>query len=863
MSEINVDQSNFPVRIVSKLKGDLLVDSVSGKEHIGRLFEFDLELLSENAELHFDKVVGQPVTIELNLEDGSKRNFNGLLTEFHYAGASERLYRYKAKMRPWFWFLTRTADCRIFQEKSVPDIIKEVFRDNGMADFDDQLKGKYRKWEYCVQYRESDFNFISRLMEQEGIYYYFEHGPTKHTLVMVDEMATHSNFLDYATIPFNDFHGSHAVTEDYLDYWSTSQSIMPSLYSMRDFDFKKPKADLLSKIDPQDVKHVLPATLKPEVFDYPGEYTEPGDGMALVEIRLQELKCQQERVSAGGNHRGLAPGYTFTLSGHGRKDQEKEHLVLSIHHQINNAEFFGGSTTPVELYRCQVQLMKTDRHFRSARETPKPIVQGPQTAMVVGKSDDEIHTDEFGRVKVQFHWDRYGQNDENSSCWIRVSQLWAGKNWGAMHIPRIGQEVIVSFMEGDPDRPIITGRVYNAVNMPPYDLEGNKTQSGIKSRSTKGGGVENYNELRFEDKKGSEEVYLHAEKNLTIKVEDAEAETVGSSITTNAGATISRSAGADINRTADDNITDMAGKNIVTESGKNMKLTSGGSYELFTNLGIHIKAMNFVAAVIESGAKAAAEAIQKGGGAAAGATMQGGADAGAAAAGGAAQGGLAALSPAIEAGAAELTALQSDAAKVGEGISDDVVATQEKASALSDAIASGASPEAMGAAFMALADAALDAFDDAKKMIEGLFPQIPSIELWAMKDINAHALWSMTLSTKTREINVQAQNSDVGISAKKNITLAAAKEDITIKASKKNVQITGKEKITIKAEDKDLIIEAEKKKVKITSADQIFLKCGKASISMAKSGNIVIKGAKVNITGSGAITMRGKPIKQN
>jgi len=507
--------------------------------------------------------------------------------------------------------------------------------------------------------------------------------------------------------------------------------------------------------------------------------------------------------------------------------------------------------------------MDSEIPYRQVRSTPKPIVQGPQSAIVVGPDSEEIYTDEFGRVKVQFHWDRYGQKDENSSCWVRVSQLWAGAKWGGMHIPRIGQEVIVSFMEGDPDKPLITGRVYNAECMPPYALEQNKTQSGIKSRSTKGGGPDNFNELRFEDKKGSEEVYLHAEKNLTIDVKNAEAETVGTSITTNAGASISRSAGADINRTADDNITDKAGKDITTESGKNMSLKAGGSYVLFTNLGIHLKAMNFVADLIESSAKAAAKALKKGAGGAAVATAKGGAGAGAQSAGFAAQNTLAALSPAIEAGAAELSSLQSDAAQVGENISDQVVATEEKASALNDAIESGASPEAVGAAFMAFADAAMDTYDDAKKMIEGLFPQIPNIELWAMKDVNAHALWSMSLSTKTRDINIQAQNRDINVTAKKNVKIEAEDQDIDIKASKKNIQITGKEKISIKAEDKDLVIEAAKKKVKIKSADQIFLQCGSATISMSKSGNIVIKGAKVNIKGSGPVTIKGTPIKLN
>ncbi|MDH3902179.1 MAG: type VI secretion system tip protein VgrG [Xanthomonadales bacterium] len=839
------EDTNFPVKIKSSLAGDLLVDSMSGEEEMGRLFEFHLELMSENAELHFDKVVGQQVTVSVVLDSG-ERYFNGYITEFRYTGAQDRFSRYQATVRPWFWFLTRTSDCRIFQEMTVPDIIKQVFSDNGMADFKDLLKGKYRTWEYCVQYRESDFNFISRLMEQEGIYYYFEHESERHVLVMADDVSAHSPFPNYKAVPFHAKSGSRGeIFEDHLDSWTPIQSIMPNKYAVQDFNFKNPNTNLLSK-NKLDIKHDMPPSLDPEIYDYPGEYPTRDDGENYAKIRLQELKCQQERIRASGTSRGMAPGFVFALEDHPRDDQVKgkKYLVLSISHYINNKDFDTGGGGSMELYHCDIEVMDKNIPFRAERRTAKPMVQGPQTAIVVGPANDEIYTDPFGRVKVQFHWDRYGKDDENSSCWVRVSQLWAGKRWGAMHIPRIGQEVIVSFMEGDPDRPIITGRVYNAVNMPPYELEGNKTQSGIKSRSTQDGGPDNFNELRFEDKKGSEEVYLHAEKDLTIKVEDAEAETVGTSITTNAGASISRSAGADISRTADDNIHDKANIDITTTSGKNMMLEAGGAYALHTNLSIHLKAMNFVASKIESGAKAAAEALQKGGGGSPAAMMEGGgADS--------AQGAKDALSPAIMEGAAALTSFTDSAS---DSLSDQAGDTEAKASALSDAIESGASPEATAGAFMDLAASALDTLQAPMKMVEGLIEKIPNIELWAMKDVNAHALWSMTLSTKTRDIDIQAMNKDINIGAKKNVTIEASTKDVTVKA---------KDKISIKAEDNDVVIEAEKKKVKITSAKQIFLKCGKASISMADSGNIVIKGAKINITGSSAVTMRGKPIKQN
>ncbi len=528
------EDTNFPVRITSALAGDLLVDSMTGEEQMGRLFVFHLELMSENPELHFDKVVGQQVSISLMLEKG-ERYFNGYITEFRYAGSRDRFSRYQATVRPWFWFLTRTSDCRIFQDMTVPDIIKQVFSDNGMADFKPLLKNKYRKWDYCVQYRESDFNFVSRLMEQEGIYYYFEHKADKHVLVMADDISAHSAFPDYKEVTFHAASGSRGeIFEDHLDIWTPTQSIMPSKYMLRDFNFENPNSKLIVKsVKPN--KHDMPPTLDAEIYDYPGEYSESSDGDNYVKIRLEELQCQQERIHAGGTARGMSPGCLFTLTDHPRADQKKEYLVLSVVHTINNKGFDSGSGDSMELYHCSIVVMDKDKPFRSERITPKPIVQGPQTAIVVGREGDEITTDSYGRVIVQFHWDRYGKKNENSSCWVRVSQLWAGKQWGAMHIPRIGQEVIVSFIEGDPDRPIITGRVYNAVNMPPYDLEANKTQSGIKSRSTLEGGPDNFNEIRMEDYLGEEELYIQAEKNENILVKHNKGEKVGNNETINIG----------------------------------------------------------------------------------------------------------------------------------------------------------------------------------------------------------------------------------------------------------------------------------------------------------------------------------------
>ena len=302
-------------------------------------------------------------------------------------------------------------------------------------------------------------------------------------------------------------------------------SHQPGAYALNDFDFKVPSKKLLAKLaNPKD--H---ARAKFEIYDYPGEYLEYGEGESYTRLRLEELLAQHESVEAKGNAAGLAVGYLFDLTNCPRQDLNREYLIESATHLVESDayETVAGSEGAGKLYQGEFALIDSKQPYRAPRTTPKPVVQGPQTAMVVGPKGEEIYTDEYGRVKVQFHWDREGQRNQSSSCWIRVSQVWADKQWGAIHIPRIGQEVIVDFLEGDPDQPIITGRVYNGANLPPYALPDNQTQSGIKSRSSKGAGAANFNEIRFEDKKGEEEVYVHAEKDMNVVVENSSTMKVG------------------------------------------------------------------------------------------------------------------------------------------------------------------------------------------------------------------------------------------------------------------------------------------------------------------------------------------------
>ena len=497
-------------------KDVLLFNRLNGREELGRLFDFSLNTLSRKSDIRANQLLGQSVMLEMTRPDGATRYLHGLVTQFGHEGIQGDLTRYHMTLKPWLWFLTRTADCRIFQKKSAPDIIKQVFKELGYSDFKDSLVKTYKEREYCVQYRESDFNFVSRLMEEEGIYYYFQHEAGRHTLVMADSASAHAVAQGYESIPYFPPENTARRERDHISSWRFSQEVQPGAFSLRDYDFEKPRADLEVKSN-----HARSHSKSDyECYDYPGGYCQTADGQTLADTRLEELQSHHERFLGEGNAAGLCVGNLFKLTGHTRQDQNADYLIQAMDFQLASNEYspetiVGG----FEGYQCAFSAIPKNQVFRPARLTPKPFVQGPQTAVVVGKSGEEIWTDKYGRVKVKFHWDRSKPKDETSSCWIRVSHPWAGKNWGMIALPRIGQEVIVDFLEGDPDRPIITGRVYNAEQMPPYALPANATQSGILSRSSQEGSPSQFNELRFEDKKGSEEVYFHAEKDMNVVAE--------------------------------------------------------------------------------------------------------------------------------------------------------------------------------------------------------------------------------------------------------------------------------------------------------------------------------------------------------
>ncbi|MEP6592344.1 MAG: type VI secretion system tip protein TssI/VgrG, partial [Acidobacteriota bacterium] len=559
--------------IRTPLGEDLLFHGMAAREEMSRLFTYDVSLLSKRDDIALDEMLGQNVTVALVLPDESERYFNGYVTRFKQGGRYGRYHQYFAVVRPWLWFLTRTADCRIFQNKKVPEIIKEVLSDSGASDYKFELTATYRQWDYCVQYRETDFNFVSRLMEHEGIGYYFRHSADKDTLVLTDSASTHTPTVTYETLPHIGPTEQVRPDLEHVTGWNFGRDIQPGAYVHDDYDFERPGVELkTNKLHPRGHSFA-----DQEIYDYPGTYIQIPDGQQYAEVRMEELATQFETAHASTNARGVAVGSLLTLQDHPRQDQNREYLIVAANYDLRFGDYEALHEAGETSYQCTFTSMPTSQQFRPRRITPKPFVQGPQTAVVVGPPGEEIHTDKYGRVKVQFHWDRRGKKDDNSSCWIRVSHPWAGKAWGAIALPRMGQEVIVDFLEGDPDQPIITGRVYNAEQMPPYALPANKTQTGIKSRSSMGGSAANFNEIRFEDKKGAELVTIHAEKNQSISVENDESHTVGHDRTKTIDHDETTHVKHDRTETVDNNETITIGVNRTEKVGANESITIGAN----------------------------------------------------------------------------------------------------------------------------------------------------------------------------------------------------------------------------------------------------------------------------------------------
>lgn len=513
-----VTQDNQYFKVSTPLgKDKLIFRHLQGAEKLSELFEYQVEAVSETNNLAFDSIVGKPVGVTLEFTNSYKRYIHGIATSFTQARSDKtpdtetHLTIYHITLRPWFWFLTLTKNCQIFQNMSTPEIIKAIFSELGFSDFKDSLKGTYAKREYCVQYDETAFAFVSRLMEDDGIFYFFEHTDSKHTLILADDLSIHQNVIGYNKIRFWEIYES-SNPEDVIHKCFISQQTLPAKYVIDDYHFETPSTDLKTEVSGK-------STSKMRIYEYQNyqggvDTTSAADKVANT--RIQSFEWQKKVLFGESYCIGFGAGGKFTLEKHPRKDLNAAYVIYALSISASLTE-----------YSNSFQAIPATVQFRSVISTPKPRIAGLQTAIVTGPKGEEIYTDKYGRIKVQFHWDQKGKKDEKTTCFIRVNQSWAGKAWGRLFLPRIGQEVLVSFVNGDPDRPLVIGSVYNAEQTVPYALPTNKTKSTLKSRSSLKGGTEDFNEIFFEDKKGEELFYQHAQKDMHLMIEHDRQKTVG------------------------------------------------------------------------------------------------------------------------------------------------------------------------------------------------------------------------------------------------------------------------------------------------------------------------------------------------
>ncbi|KWO10991.1 type IV secretion protein Rhs [Burkholderia cepacia] len=544
---------------------DLKFHTLDGSDELGRLFEFRIEALADSHSLSLKDMLGKPVTVRIEQQDLSTRYLNGIVARASLAGRrAERYYGYELIVRPWLWLATRRSDCRIFQNKTVPEIVQEVLSTYGFP-IESHLAETYVPRDYCVQYNETDAAFVSRLMEFEGIYYWFRHAEDAHTLMLSDAMSSHTALPGYETIPYIARDRTAIADEEHIDGWLPAQEVSVGKHQTTDYDYTKPRADLSSqKVDPRGHDHDSFAS-----FEWPGGYRDDAPGAHYSRVRLEEKQAEHERASADTDVRGAAPGYLFTLAHCPRADQNREYLIVRCQYRFQENAYASDQGAEAVVHQTMMLVQPSSLPYRSPRDTPRPRTNGPQTATVVGPPGEEIWTDQYGRVKLQFRWDRYGQSNQDSSCWVRVSSPWAGGGFGGVQIPRVGDEVVVDFLNGDPDEPIVTGRVYNGEKMPPWGLPGSATQSGLLSRSSPGGTSEHANAFRFEDKKGAEQLWMHAERNFDAETELDHSLSVGNNHTHTVGNDETMQVKNNRQRSVGQNETVNIGQNRVAQIGAN------------------------------------------------------------------------------------------------------------------------------------------------------------------------------------------------------------------------------------------------------------------------------------------------------
>ncbi|MDW3224237.1 MAG: type VI secretion system tip protein TssI/VgrG [Paracoccaceae bacterium] len=507
------------VKVTTPLEPDVFeFEWLSGREAVSDEYSFDLGLTAQDLDIAAVDLLGLPVTVSLGTPEG-ERHFTGLVSRFCMSHFARGQAHYKLTFRPWSWFLSHRFDCRIFQHKNVLDIVQEVLGEHPAAAIDDRTSATYPERDYTVQFGESDLDFAKRLLEDEGIFYFFETGSGEATLVLSDDIGALDPAPGYETVNYNP-EGSELLEDvDTIQHWHCQSAVVSGAVAHTNYDFMNPGTNLMTTqanplgYDGDD----------PEVYRYPEAHLDVGRGETIATTRQQELQAPHRRVTAKGRVRGLYAGAVFAFAEYARAAENGDYFVVAAQFNLS-----ADGTTEQDHFGV-FELQPAELAFRPARRTPRPVMKGPHTATVVGPDGEEIYTDEWSRVKVHFHWDRLGPSGETTSCFVRVASVWAGSGWGFLQVPRIGEEVIVDFIDGDPDRPLITGRVYNAAQMPPFPLPGNKTQSGVMTKSSPGGGGENI--LRFEDKAGNEEIYMQAQKDLNELIKNNEGRTIQNDFT--------------------------------------------------------------------------------------------------------------------------------------------------------------------------------------------------------------------------------------------------------------------------------------------------------------------------------------------
>ncbi|WP_213192537.1 type VI secretion system Vgr family protein [Klebsiella aerogenes] len=501
----------------------LLFWKLSGHEAMSEMFELSLTLLGSDARLDRSKLLGQPVTVTIPTQNAlSSRYFNGKITRVAVSAVELSGIRYAAyqlTVEPDLWPMNRDRNLRIFQGQTVPQIINTLLSEY-QVNVEDKLNGSYRVWDYCVQYQESSFAFISRLMELEGIAYHFRHEAGKHTMVLTDSATQHQPVSGYETIPYHQTASGGITTEEGIGQWALEDSVTPGIYSLDDYDFRKPNAWLFQAR--QNPASPSPGSI--DVYDWPGRFVDHGHGEFYARIRQERWQVEHQQIQASATAVGIAPGATFTLTNAPFFSDNGEYLTTAADYLFEENSYASGGNSDIS-HQIHFRVIPSSVVYRPAQVTDWPRTYGPQTAKVVGPEGESIWTDRYGRIKVKFHWDRHAKGDDTSSCWVRVSSAWAGQGFGGVQIPRVGDEVVIDFINGDPDRPIVTGRVYNEASMPPWDLPGDATRMGFMTRS-KDGNQDNASYLFFEDKLGEESVDLHSEKNMNVSVEGMHNEVV-------------------------------------------------------------------------------------------------------------------------------------------------------------------------------------------------------------------------------------------------------------------------------------------------------------------------------------------------